>query len=95
MATKKETPAVEEVDEIQPEVDRSEEYVDFMIPLGADSTPVFIGVNGENVRVRPGEQVSIKRKFVEAYNNSVKQTQAAYKAQRAAEAASRKALADL
>ena len=37
------------------EIDRSEEYVDFMIPLGADNTAVFLGVNGENVRVMPGE----------------------------------------
>ncbi|MBO7670127.1 MAG: hypothetical protein J6S60_06010 [Oscillospiraceae bacterium] len=77
------------------EIDRSEEYVDFMIPLGADNTAVFLGVNGENVRVMPGERVSIKRKFVEAYEHSVEQRRAAWKAQIEAQRKSTRALADL
>ena len=80
---------------IEETVDRGEEYVDFMIPLGADSSPVFIGVNGDTVRVRPGETVQLKRKFVEAYEHSVAQRRAAWRAQSAAQNASRRALAEL
>ena len=92
MAVKKE-PLVEEA--AAAETDRSEEYVDFMIPLGADNTPVFLGVNGENVRVMPGERVSIKRKFVEVYEHSVEQRRAAWKAQSEAQRKGARALADL
>ena len=86
MATKKE-------DEV---MDRGEEYVDFQIPMsGPDSKPVLIGVNGEFIRVRPGEVVQVKRKFVEAYYNSKKQEREAWMTQTRAQNASKKALADL
>lgn len=75
---------------------RGEEYVDFEIPLrGADDKPVFIAVNGESISVMPGNVVQVKRKFVEAYEHSVEQERAAVKAQAAAKARSRKALAEL
>ena len=85
--------AAKEKEEVR---DRGEEYVDFMIPLGGpDSKPVLIGVNGEFIRVRPGEQVQVKRKFVEAWTNAQRQQRAAWEAQTRAQNASRKALADL
>lgn len=76
--------------------DRGEEYVDFMIPrTGPDDRAVVIGVNGEFIRVMPGETVSVRRKFVEAWVNAQKQRRESWKAQSAAQAASRKALAEL
>ena len=89
MAVKKEPEAPAEA------IDRGEEYVDYLIPMSADNAPVLIGVNGQTIRVRPGEPVRIKRKFVEAYEHSVAQQAAAWKAQIAAQNASNKALADL
>jgi len=77
-------------------IDRGEELVDFMVPMsGPDSKPVLIGVNGEFIRIRPGETVTVRRKFVEAYNNAMKQERAAWETQTRAQNASRKALADL
>lgn len=75
--------------------DRGEEYVAFMIPFNGESKPELIGVNGEFIRVRPGVQVRVKRKYVEAWENSKRQEQAAWKTQIKAQEASRKALADL
>lgn len=76
-------------------VDRGEEYVDFQIPYNGESKPVMIGVNGEFIRVLPGETVSVKRKFVEAYNNAMKQERAAWDARIKAQNKAKKALADL
>ena len=72
-----------------------EDYVDFMIPFGGENKPVFIGVNGETIRVMPGVTVSVKRKFVEAYENAQAQERVAWETQIRAQNASKKALADL
>jgi len=96
MATKKEPLAEAQEIKEAPAIDRGEEYVSFQIPFtGADSKPVMIGVNGEFIRVRPGETVQVRRKFVEAYNNAQTQERAAYAANIKAQNASRKALAEL
>ena len=87
MATKKEAPEIV--------TDPGEEYVDFTIPMTADSTPVFIGVNGETVRIRPGHTVRVKRKFVEVWEHAQKQQAEAWARQRQAQEASRRALAEL
>ena len=75
-----------------------EELVDFTAPLlaadGSD-TPIVVGVNGELIRIRRGEPVKIKRKFLWALENAQKQEIAAIRAMREAEASSRKALADM
>ena len=76
-------------------IDRGEEYVDFAIPFTGDTKPELIGVNGEFIRVMPGETVSVKRKFVEAWQNAKSQEQAALRAQVRAQNAGKKALADL
>lgn len=79
-----------------PVTDRGEEYVEFQIPFnGADTKPVLIGVNGDFVRIKPGETVSVKRKYVEAWQHAKQQERAAWQAQARAQSASRKALADL
>lgn len=78
------------------QIDRGEEYVDFQIPrTSPDDRAVLIGVNGEFIRVMPGETVTVKRKYVEAWLNSQTQRRESWKAQSAAQAASRKALAEL
>lgn len=90
MATKTEKAPVEEQT-----IPSGEDYVDFMIPFGGDTKPVLIGVNGEIIRVLPGKKVNIKRKFVEAWNNSQAQERVAWETQIRAQNASKKALADL
>lgn len=92
MATAK--PKAEEVNEEK--IDRGEEYVDFMIPrTGPEDAPQVIGVNGSFIRVQPGVQVRVKRKFVEAWEHAQEQKNAAWRAQVKRQEASRKALADL
>lgn len=77
-------------------VDRGEEYVDFMIPrTSPEDRPVLIGCNGEFIRVKPGETVTVRRKFVEVWMNAQIQKREAWKTQSAAQAASKKALAEL
>ena len=73
-----------------------EEYVDFLIPRATpEDRPVFLGVNGESIRVKPGEPVRVKRKFAEVYQAAQAQERAAVEAQQRAREASKKALADL
>lgn len=77
-------------------IDRGEEYVDFMIPFnGTDTKPELIGVNGEFVRVQPGVQVRVRRKFTEAWEHAQAQERAAWQTQIDAQNRSRKALAEL
>ena len=76
--------------------DSGEELVDFLIPrIGPEDRPVFLGVNGESIRVAPGEPVRVKRKFAEVYFAARAQERAAFEAQQRAREASKKALADL
>ena len=73
-----------------------EDYIDFLIPRAApDDRPVFLGVNGESIRVVPGETVRVKRKFAEAWRNAQAQELVARETCRRAQAASGKALANL
>lgn len=54
-----------------------EDYVEIMIPRSEKNPgPVFIGVNGENVLVKRGEYVKVRRKFAEALRNSFNQENA-------------------
>lgn len=72
-----------------------EELVEYTAPLlpGMGTQDVIVGVNGEIIRIKRGEPVQIKRKFVNALNNAAKQQVAAYKA--AAEAQQTKKLYDM
>jgi hypothetical protein len=76
--------------------DAGEELIDFLIPRTTpEDRPVFLGVNGESVRVAPGEPVRVKRKFAEVYFAALAQERAAFESRRRAREASKKALADL
>ena len=77
--------------------DRGDELVDYMAPrfVRGDERPIFVGVNGENIRIQRGVPVRIKRKFLEALANAQTQEYAAYQAIRAAQEQGKKALAEL
>ena len=95
---KENTAAINEVEQAeskQNKVRPGEELVEYTAPLlpGMGTQDVIVGVNGEMIRIKRGETVKIKRKFVNALNNAAKQQVAAYKA--AAEAQQTKKLYDL
>ena len=76
--------------------ERGEETVELLIPrVGPDDRPVLIGVNGEFIRVQPGERVRVRRCFAEAWENACAQENAAWAARLQAQNASRRALAEL
>lgn len=68
-------------------VNTGEELVDYIAPLlpGQDNQDQLAGVNGEFIRIKRGELVKIKAKFVEVLNNAAKQQTEAYKASVAAQ----------
>ena len=81
----------------KPVPDHGDELVDYMAPRYArgDDRPIFVGVNGENIRIRRGVPVRIKRKFLEALANAQDQEYAAYQAIHNAQEQGKKALAEL
>jgi len=82
--------------EAEKTVDSGEELVDFIIPrTSPEDRAELIGVNGEFIRVLPGVQVKVKRKFAEAWQNSQDAQREAWENQSKAQARSKKALADL
>ncbi|MCD7927355.1 MAG: hypothetical protein LUF80_00595 [Oscillospiraceae bacterium] len=91
MAAKKTTETTEAVAESAEETteavaetarDEMEELVSYSAPLDPKSTSrdILVAVNGETIRIKRGETVQIKRKFVEALNNADRQALAAYRA---------------
>jgi len=85
----------EQVESKQNKVKPGDELVEYTAPLlpGMGTQDVIVGVNGEIIRIKRGETVQIKRKFVKALNNAAKQQVEAYKA--AAEAQQTKKLYDM
>ena len=82
--------------EIMTATDPGEVLVDFLIPRkGPEDRAVFLGVNGESIRVLPGVPVRVKRKFVLVWENAQKQEMESWRAQERMQQASRRALADL
>lgn len=77
--------------------DDMEELVDYMAPviLGKADQTIFCQVNGENIRIKRGEKVKIKRKFKEVLDNAEAQEMAAYAYMEGAQRGSSRALADL
>lgn len=74
-----------------------EEMVAYTAPIDptGQKQDLLVGVNGEFIRIKRGEEVQIKRKFLEAIENANRQQYAAVVAQQRAEAEGNKALADL
>ncbi len=62
-------------------VNEDEELVEYCAPmLGMDKPQdVLCAVNGETIRIKRGETVKIKRKFVKALQNAAEQERAAWK----------------
>ena len=77
--------------------EQMEELVEYTAPYGADikDTSILVAVNGEEIRIRRGETVKIKRKFVEALQNAAKQERAAYIYQMEAVKAAEKAAVEM
>ncbi len=78
-------------------VDPMEELVDFTAPFDptGERQDIILSVNGETKRVKRGETVQIKRKFLEVWNNAQQQTAEARKAMAAAVKAGQTPLADI
>lgn len=86
-----------ETETIEKKDDPMEELVDYIAPLivGKDDQPIFVQVNGENIRIQRGKKVRIKRKFKEVLDQSVEQEMAAYAFMEKVQRDSAKAAADL
>ena len=87
-----------ENDNVQTEaVDYYEELVDYIAPLLGAGEPqdIFAGVNGQNIRIRRGEPVKIKRKFLEVLKNADAQERAALTAMQKAKENSLKPYAEM
>ena len=78
-------------------MDPMEELVDYMAPviLGKEDQAVFCQVNGENIRIKRGVPVRIKRKFKLVLDQSFEQEMKAYAYMKEAQKGSAKALADI
>lgn len=83
--------------ETKSENDPMEELVDYFAPviLGKADQTIFCQVNGENIRIKRGVPVKIKRKFKMVLDQSAEQEMAAYAFMEEAQKGSAKALADL
>ena len=83
--------------ETKSENDPMEELVDYFAPviLGKADQTIFCQVNGENIRIKRGVPVKIKRKFKMVLDQSAEQEMAAYAFMEEAQRGSAKALADL
>lgn len=67
--------------ETKDKLDPMEELVEFSAPLDPTGTnqDVLLSVNGETVRVKRGVTVTVKRKFVQVWDQSSAQRLAAHK----------------
>lgn len=74
-----------------------EELVDYTAPIlySDRERDLVVGVNGELIRIKRGEPVKIKRKFLEVIQNSERQKNAAWEAMERAKRESAKALTNL
>jgi len=76
-----------------------DELVEYTAPIiGAgdqDMKPLFVGVNGETIAIRPGVPVKIKRKFLDALEHANDQRISAWNYMRQQQEAGRKALSEM
>ena len=97
MAARKEIIEPEYVPVPEEPVPGPEDYVDYIVPraFGEKERDLVVAVNGEGIRIKKGVPVRIKRKFVEAIENSIVQRIAAEDAMDRAQRASENAVAAL
>lgn len=83
--------------EAEKKIDATEEYVEYTAPLLPDlkDQTIFVSVNSETIRIKRGETVKIKRKFVEALNNASKQEYAAMRNRMTMQEQAKKPIADM
>lgn len=74
-----------------------EEYVEYTAPFptSPDDRDIVVSVNGEFIRIKRGQTVSIKRKHYEALRDADRQRVASYKYQHDAQQAGAAALAKM
>ena len=74
-----------------------EELVDFTAPFDptGEKQDIILSVNGETSRVKRGEAVEIKWKFLEVWDNAQQQANSARKTMEAAVKASQKPMAEI
>ena len=74
-----------------------EEYVEYEAPLTAnpDERDILVSVNGETLRIKRGERVQIKRKFLEVLRQADEQRRAAVRYQREQQQAAAQAVAKM
>lgn len=73
-----------------------EDLVEYTAPrLGPRDQSVFVGVNGETIRIQRGKPVWIKRKFVEVLEHAQEQEELLLKSIENAQRSSSRALARL
>ncbi len=76
--------------------EREAEETELLIPrVTPEDRAVLLGVNGELIRVKPGEPVRVRRCFAEVWENAAAQERAAWEARTRAQDAGRHALAAL
>ncbi len=65
---------------VQPPCPAGEELVSYTAPLlpWRNERDIFVSVNGESIRIKRGETVQIRRKFLEVIENAQRQEGAAY-----------------
>jgi hypothetical protein len=76
-----------------------EELVDYMAPIigpgDQDMKPMFVGVNGETIRIKPGVPVRIKKKFLDALEHANDQRIAAWNFMKQQQDEGRKKLSEM
>lgn len=95
--SEKQTTAAESKVQGTPTVKSGDVLVEYTAPLMPSETKrdIFVAVNGETIRIKRGETVKIKRKFVEALNNANRQQLEAYQSSAQAQEQGRKPLANM
>lgn len=89
--TKAEQEATKTIEEIM------EEYVEYEAPMTAnpDERDILVAVNGETLRIKRGERVQIKRKFLEVLRQADEQRRSAIRYQREQQHAAAQAVAKM
>lgn len=92
-------PKVNKAAPVSEEAPNGEERVQFALPVtGMDAEsmkPVFVCVNGENIYIKPGVPMMIKKKFVEVLQNADDQRLTSWKFMQEQQQNGRKPLSEM